>query len=183
MPASIPKYAHNESASKPKRIPERKFNEVSERLIERDFFPELHKKRLAEEIIDLTDSQAPNDSKVKSKKKSHQELDPLRIASVGLDEFNAQYVAKSTVDLQQSLSDTKKNRNERLHGITDQKQLNPFMFNHPGISFTSNRRPRVNFENTRFPEGFVFEEPKRRAPRNPPSGIPDVDILQRSRKS
>ena len=184
MASSLQKVENAGKPTKPKRLPQEKFSEVSERLIEREFFPTIYKKRLEEEVIDLTETVDPVSSK-KSKSRSHQDLDPLRLASVGLDDFNTEYIAKSTVNLQQSLADTKRNRNERLYGITDEKQLNPFMFNHPGISFTSNRRPKINFDNTRFPEGFVFEEPKRRSTRvgiAPPLDHSAGDILQRTKK-
>lgn len=159
MPSTLDNPRKKEAAQKPKRLSQQRFSDVSERLIERDFFPQIYKKRMADEVIDLTESS----SKLK---KAHADLDPLRLAKVGLDEFNHEFIAKPTVDLQQSLSNTKRNRNERLHGITDVDQLNPLMFNHPGLSVpTSNRRPRINFDNTRFPEGFVFEEPRRRSVR------------------
>jgi hypothetical protein len=164
----------SQTSNKPIAMQDDDFMEVSEKLFERDFFPELYRKRLDDaEILDLTD---------------------IPSSSVGLNEFNDQHIPKSTSDFQQSLSVLKSHRHERMYGIRDQKKLNNFMFNHPGLNDTvPSARPRVNYANTRFPDNFRFEEvsSRKQASKVPsePVHVPPIgtrgstgDILERGRK-
>ena len=120
-----------------KPVPDAKFVDISEKLIERDFFPTLYDKRL-EAVVDLTQEDDHASS--------------MPPSSLSLDRFNEKHVSKSTVELQESLSTMKSNRHERMYGIRDPEKLNNFMFNHPGIAQpATHARPRINYSNTRFP--------------------------------
>ena len=160
----------NREGSKARAIPDQKFKDESEKLIERDFFPDLYRKRFDEtEVVDLT-------------------MEPP-LSSEKLDGFNERHIPKSTRDLQQSLSVMKSHRHERMHGIRDPEKLNNFMFNHPGIGYQiSSGRPRVNYANTRFPDDYAFEEPNKKSisSRPPERAIfpqrVSGDILERGRK-
>lgn len=117
-----------------------------ERLIERDFFPDLHQRRSISHTVDLT-------SDVES---------PVDLDSETLDSFNDKFISAQAEDLQKSiaLDNTRRMKPQATLG-TD---LSVLMFNHPGLPSRASRRSRINFENTRFPAVQVpVHAPKRRS--------------------
>jgi hypothetical protein len=149
---SLPLVSNNAGPSriKPKQLPRTEFSRLSNLVIERDFFPEIHRRRIDRELADLEEK--GTDDIPKSIKEA------IEHSNSGLDDLNRTYVSQATVDLQKAISDSKQNRNERLYGVRNRTDLNHFMFNHPGISNEQERpNSRINYGNTRLPENYSYD--------------------------
>lgn len=116
------------------------YTNAAERLIERDFFPDLYQSRPDTNVVDLTAvEQEPASEPV------------VLIDSETLDSFNDKFVSTDTVKLQKSIAIDQSRRDDHFLRSYGAEGLNVLMFNHPGLPSRPSRRSKIDFANTRFP--------------------------------